>query len=433
MRMMKVRSGLHQLSKPFATLCFFQICQNGSMKVRRTVIAMLNVDRTIQRISSNEFWAIYPWKYVINDLDALRSFQLSLIAHENSRWSGHWYWLWNGSKHCLTRSLFPTDHRYESFFVHGKCSLSFSPGYDISESQVEKAVETNQHSHVQYRYSRKSIAFWLPKDVSWSYRVIKGKDIPHENASLTLIISGQAAHWLDLPHFYSEVKRTLKTNGVLALFGYAFVRVEGQHSKQLNKIITDVSDRILPSPPLIYALIHSSTNGHLMVMCKWRVKKCTSAVIEINDFIFHCHRLISPGNLLRKPSTITLTETLETKAWPSNANGPWQGCWVIFGHGQALKFFSSNIQTVKFSMYYGRSKLVMIGGNESRWWEHLSFQNLRLPRYHRGHLRTRSFLWYIYFTQSTVWLNDRSSLSDHDGWKQSSAVSVHLPTETTAM
>jgi len=56
-----------------------------------------------------------------------------------------------------------------------------------------------------------------------------------------LIISGQAVHWFDLPYFYNEVKRTLKINGVLALFGYAFVQIHGQQSEQVNEILTNVN------------------------------------------------------------------------------------------------------------------------------------------------------------------------------------------------
>jgi len=55
-----------------------------------------------------------------------------------------------------------------------------------------------------------------------------------------LIIAGHAAHWFDLPYFYNEVKRTLKINGVLALFGYAFVQIHGRQSEKLNEIIKNV-------------------------------------------------------------------------------------------------------------------------------------------------------------------------------------------------
>jgi len=55
-----------------------------------------------------------------------------------------------------------------------------------------------------------------------------------------LIIAGHAAHWFDLPYFYNEVKRTLKINGVLALFGYAFIQIHGRQSEKLNEIIKNV-------------------------------------------------------------------------------------------------------------------------------------------------------------------------------------------------
>ncbi|CAF0883316.1 unnamed protein product [Rotaria sp. Silwood1] len=108
----------------------------------------------------------------------------------------------------------------------GQSTLLLAPyfrriiGYDISEYQINKANEDNTHSNI-------------------NYKVIIGNDIPHEDSSLTIIISGQAAHWFDLPHFYNEVKRTLKINGVLALFGYAFVQIHGRQSERLNEIITN--------------------------------------------------------------------------------------------------------------------------------------------------------------------------------------------------
>lgn len=70
---------------------------------------------------------------------------------------------------------------------------------------------------------------------------MNANDLPHEHSSLTLIISAQAAHWFDLPYFFKEVQRTLKSNGVLALFGYAFVQVHGRESDKLNQMITNVN------------------------------------------------------------------------------------------------------------------------------------------------------------------------------------------------
>ena len=73
------------------------------------------------------------------------------------------------------------------------------------------------------------------------HRATGSSELPHADSSVSLVISGQAAHWFDLPRFYAEIKRILKPQGVLALFGYAFVRVHGRQSEKLNDIINKVS------------------------------------------------------------------------------------------------------------------------------------------------------------------------------------------------
>ena len=85
------------------------------------------------------------------------------------------------------------------------------------------------------------------------YRATGGTELPHADSSVSLIISGQAAHWLDLPRFYAESKRILKPQGVLALFGYAFVRVHGPQSEKLNDIIDKVRHRSSACPELLIA------------------------------------------------------------------------------------------------------------------------------------------------------------------------------------
>lgn len=50
-----------------------------------------------------------------------------------------------------------------------------------------------------------------------------------------LITVAQAAHWFDHARFNEEVKRILKSNGVVALFGYGLVQVEGE----VGQIIKD--------------------------------------------------------------------------------------------------------------------------------------------------------------------------------------------------
>lgn len=50
-----------------------------------------------------------------------------------------------------------------------------------------------------------------------------------------LITVAQAAHWFDHERFNAEVKRVLKPNGVIALFGYGLIQVD----EELDPIIQD--------------------------------------------------------------------------------------------------------------------------------------------------------------------------------------------------
>jgi ubiquinone/menaquinone biosynthesis C-methylase UbiE len=42
--------------------------------------------------------------------------------------------------------------------------------------------------------------------------------IPFEDASVNIVTAAQAAHWFNRPRFYSEAKRVLKENGIIAIF-----------------------------------------------------------------------------------------------------------------------------------------------------------------------------------------------------------------------
>ncbi|CAF1115331.1 unnamed protein product [Adineta steineri] len=156
-------------------------------------------------------------------------------------------------------------------------------GYDVSEQQINKANETNTHSNINYKVS-------------------VGNDIPHEDSSLALIISGHAAHWFDLPYFYNEVKRTLKINGVLVLFGYAFVQVHCQQAEKLNEILYNFYHHTLDgyvqqeSKEVYfgryrdekYHIPLSSTDfirdESVAIKCKWSIRRLLGYMVSMSGF-----------------------------------------------------------------------------------------------------------------------------------------------------
>jgi SAM-dependent methyltransferase len=57
------------------------------------------------------------------------------------------------------------------------------------------------------------------------YSVASAEQTNFQNQQFDLITVGQAMHWFDLDKFYAEVKRVLKPNGVLAVWGYSVCSV----------------------------------------------------------------------------------------------------------------------------------------------------------------------------------------------------------------
>lgn len=65
------------------------------------------------------------------------------------------------------------------------------------------------------------------------FRVAPAEQSGLPDASVGLITVAQALHWFDLPRFYAEVRRVLAPNGVLAVWCYGVIEVEGAEANQL--------------------------------------------------------------------------------------------------------------------------------------------------------------------------------------------------------
>lgn len=58
------------------------------------------------------------------------------------------------------------------------------------------------------------------------YRVAPAEDSGIDSTSVDLIMVAQALHWFDLDRFYTEVRRVLKTSGILAASAYNLLTIE---------------------------------------------------------------------------------------------------------------------------------------------------------------------------------------------------------------
>lgn len=89
---------------------------------------------------------------------------------------------------------------------------------DASEKQIAKA---EQHERVEYR-------------------VAPAEDSGIESETIDLIMVAQALHWFDLPRFYEEARRALKSNGVLAASAYNLLHIEPAIDAVVNRYYYEV-------------------------------------------------------------------------------------------------------------------------------------------------------------------------------------------------
>ncbi len=74
------------------------------------------------------------------------------------------------------------------------------------------------------------------------YRVALAEDSGLLTQSVDLITVAQALHWFDLERFYTEARRVLKPNGVLAVWTYSVFSIEGD---AVNNLVQDFYQNIV--------------------------------------------------------------------------------------------------------------------------------------------------------------------------------------------
>ncbi len=90
---------------------------------------------------------------------------------------------------------------------------------DISEKQIKNAIQGD----------------------NIFYKVEGAEKTSFPEKFFNLITVAQAIHWFNFDDFYSEVKRTIKPNGIIAVIGYGFIETD----KNTNEIISHFYKTIL--------------------------------------------------------------------------------------------------------------------------------------------------------------------------------------------
>ena len=79
-----------------------------------------------------------------------------------------------------------------------------------------------------------------------SYRVAPAEQSGLNDVSVDLLTVGQALHWFDLPRFFAEAERVVRTNGVVAAWSYRMCTVETHIDAVLDELYSGIVDAFWP-------------------------------------------------------------------------------------------------------------------------------------------------------------------------------------------
>lgn len=89
---------------------------------------------------------------------------------------------------------------------------------DISKNQLEEAV----------------------KNENITYSLQRAETTSFQNNEFDLVTCAQAVHWFDFVTFYDEIRRTIKNNGILAIWGYGLLKIGIPFDELINHFYLDV-------------------------------------------------------------------------------------------------------------------------------------------------------------------------------------------------
>jgi ubiquinone/menaquinone biosynthesis C-methylase UbiE len=110
--------------------------------------------------------------------------------------------------------------------------------WDVGTGNGQVAVRLAQHfAHVVASdISAKQLAL-APRLANVSYEQT-GDRITCPDQSVDLVTVGQALHWFDLENFYAEVRRVVRPEGLVAVWGYSLIELEKAFQPEMVEFYT---------------------------------------------------------------------------------------------------------------------------------------------------------------------------------------------------
>ncbi|NTE05530.1 class I SAM-dependent methyltransferase [Agrobacterium tumefaciens] len=142
------------------------------------------------------------------------------------------------AEYAIYRPTYP-EHLYNFLF---KLVAQKDAAWDCATGNGQVASVLAQHFQHVYAtdISEKQLSQALPLP-NVVYRVESSDQVNVPDQSFDLITVAQAIHWFNFDAFYSEVKRTLKPDGIIAVIGYGLMSID----KEVDQVIYKLYETIL--------------------------------------------------------------------------------------------------------------------------------------------------------------------------------------------
>ena len=139
------------------------------------------------------------------------------------------------SKHAADYAKFRPLYPRELFEYLGSVAPSRQLAWDCGTGNGQAAVglATVFERVIATDASEKQISNAEPHE-RVEYRVAPAENSGIQSATVDLIMVAQALHWFDLPRFYEEVPRVLKSKGVFAASAYKFFHITPEIDPLVN-------------------------------------------------------------------------------------------------------------------------------------------------------------------------------------------------------
>lgn len=145
------------------------------------------------------------------------------------------------SKHAADYAKFRPRYPRELFEYLGNIAPSRQLAWDCGtgNGQASVGLATAFDRVIATDASEKQIANAQPHE-RVEYRAAPAESSGIASATVDLIMVAQALHWFDLNRFYTEARRVLKPNGVLAASAYNLLHIEPAIDEVINRYYYEV-------------------------------------------------------------------------------------------------------------------------------------------------------------------------------------------------